>query len=304
MLLRRGSQSEQVRSIQQWLVELGLSPGAVDGIFGDWTEKAVIRFQEDAGIYADGIVGPVTMDALEKAYLRHVAEQTSPGADSLDGTEERLQFVRCKADKYGEGYDRVYLRQDAAEAYNQVYEQVHALGGILTSSGGKRALDAPVTSNRSATSFHYAGLALDLYLWSGMEKPQKDPYVIRVADLEERRLEVFVRCLPDKVEDIEINDVVRYQDPGLLNRITVKGPYRNLTQIFSEAGFKPIPARRRFIDDGYPLAAEWWHFQYEKQLVPGLSTFGRELLKAYTRLRLEGTPPWRFRDRVFKINWF
>ena len=304
MLLKVGSRSDTVRAVQRMLTEMGYHPEGIDGRYDLKTEKAVIRFQENQGLYSDGIVGPVTMDALEDAYMRHTQEITSPGADSTDGSEERYVFVRCKADKHKEGYSHLYLRQDAAEAYNSVRRQVLKLGGILTSSGGKRAVDAQLNSNRSATSFHYLGLALDLHIWSGMEDLENDPYVIRLADLTERRLEVFFKCASEDVPELEISDCVKYNDPKLLSRKTISGRYQNLTELFKDNGFSPIRARRRFIEDGYPLAAEWWHFQYENALTPYVSTFGGELLKVYSRQRLEKTAPWRFRDRTFKVNWF
>lgn len=299
------SKSATVESVQRMLSELGFNPEGIDGIFGKKTEKAVIRFQESAGLYSDGIVGPVTMEALEQAYTALVLETMSPGIESVDGHEERMQFVRCEADKLEgtEGYDRLYLRQDAAEAYNKVLDQVRQWGGKLTSSGGKRALNANLNSNRSATSFHYLGLALDLFVWSGMVKPEEDPYVIRVADLEARSFEVYVRCNSNDVEKVTLSDVVAYKDPGLRNRLAVTGRFKNLTAEFHKHGFEPIPARLRFIEDGYPLAAEWWHFQFEAPLRPYVSNFGGELLKVYSKQRLENTAPWRFRDRVFKVNW-
>lgn len=302
-MLKLDSRSDQVETVQKWLGELGFNPGPVDGIFGANTEKAVIRFQETANLYSDGVVGPTTMEALEKAYMEHILEINSPGIDATDATEERYVFVRCQADKHEEGYGHLYLRQDAAEAYTKVLNKVHDLKGILTSSGGKRSLQAKINANRSATSFHYLGLAFDLYIWSGMEDPENDPYIIRIDDLTERRLEVFVRCKSKKVEEVDIDDVVRYHDPGLQHTIKVTGRFISLSKLLKKHGFQPIRARRRFIEDGIPLAAEWWHFQYEKPLIPYVSTFGGELLKVYSMQRLEGTPPWHFRNRIFKTNW-
>jgi hypothetical protein len=302
-MLRLDSRSDQVETIQTWLAELGYNPGPADGIFGPNTEKAVIRFQETASLYSDGVVGPTTMEALEEAYMKHTLEMHSPGIDATDGTEERYVFVRCEADKYKEGYGHLYLRQDAAEAYNEVLGKVRGLGGKLTSSGAKRSLQAKVNANRSATSFHYLGLAFDFYIWSGMENPENDPYIIKIDDLSDRRFEIFARCESEEVEEVEIDDVVRYHDPGLQNTMKVTGRFISLTKLFKDHGFQPIRARRRFIDDGTPLAAEWWHFQYEKPLIPYVSTFGGELLKVYSMQRLEGTPPWHFRNRIFKTNW-
>ncbi len=61
---RQGSAGEQVRTIQQKLKRWGYYDGAVDGIFGSATRRAVVSFQKKNGLAADGIVGPNTLRAL------------------------------------------------------------------------------------------------------------------------------------------------------------------------------------------------------------------------------------------------
>lgn len=56
-----GSRGEEVRQIQQKLKSLGFYTGAVDGIYGTGTKKAVTAFQKSCGIKADGIAGPTTL---------------------------------------------------------------------------------------------------------------------------------------------------------------------------------------------------------------------------------------------------
>lgn len=63
-LSKYGSRGGEVTQIQQRLQELGYDPGTADGIFGARTQQAVIAFQQDQGLDADGIVGKNTMAAL------------------------------------------------------------------------------------------------------------------------------------------------------------------------------------------------------------------------------------------------
>ena len=62
-LIRRGDYSDDVRDIQQILKDRAYQI-TVDRDFGGGTEKVVKAFQQDNGLYVDGIVGPQTWDAL------------------------------------------------------------------------------------------------------------------------------------------------------------------------------------------------------------------------------------------------
>jgi peptidoglycan hydrolase-like protein with peptidoglycan-binding domain len=63
-VIQRGSRGAIVSTVQSALVNRGYSTGGVDGIFGPATESAVIRFQQQQGLSADGIVGAATAAAL------------------------------------------------------------------------------------------------------------------------------------------------------------------------------------------------------------------------------------------------
>ena len=59
-----GSRGSQVSLVQQKLKQYGYYDGAVDGVFGKETYNAVVWFQENNGLKADGAVGPSTAAAL------------------------------------------------------------------------------------------------------------------------------------------------------------------------------------------------------------------------------------------------
>src|SRR5262245_65108155 len=64
-VLRRGSTGEAVGNLQTMLSKPKF-PLAIDQDFGAATELAVMRFQGDKKLTADGIVGKETWDAIEK----------------------------------------------------------------------------------------------------------------------------------------------------------------------------------------------------------------------------------------------
>lgn len=63
--LSYGAKSANVGVIQAKLNKLGFNCGAVDNVFGNMTRNAVISFQKVNGLVPDGIVGPLTLSALE-----------------------------------------------------------------------------------------------------------------------------------------------------------------------------------------------------------------------------------------------
>ena len=63
-LYKRGSSGATVREIQTRLKNWGYYFGAVDGIYGSQTEKAVRYFQSKNGLSVDGQVGNQTLAAL------------------------------------------------------------------------------------------------------------------------------------------------------------------------------------------------------------------------------------------------
>jgi peptidoglycan hydrolase-like protein with peptidoglycan-binding domain len=64
MALKRGSNGEEVKALQENLQKLGF-PLAADGIFGDDTHNTVITVQTIWGYDVDGIAGPATVKLVE-----------------------------------------------------------------------------------------------------------------------------------------------------------------------------------------------------------------------------------------------
>lgn len=62
-LLRNGSHGTDVRTVQRLLVAHGRNL-TIDGLFGSGTQAAVVSFQRSRGLSADGVVGPMTWNAL------------------------------------------------------------------------------------------------------------------------------------------------------------------------------------------------------------------------------------------------
>jgi peptidoglycan hydrolase-like protein with peptidoglycan-binding domain len=59
-----------VKLLQEALVTLGFLSSKPDGIYGTETQVAVEKFQVSAGIAEDGIVGPQTLNELQKQLAK------------------------------------------------------------------------------------------------------------------------------------------------------------------------------------------------------------------------------------------
>ena len=72
--IRRGSKGDEVTELQTMLWRLGYNLGSygIDGDFGRITQEAVKAFQKSVGLTQDGVCGPLTWDALDKAVAGHI----------------------------------------------------------------------------------------------------------------------------------------------------------------------------------------------------------------------------------------
>lgn len=57
---------DDVRQLQERLLEMGYDVGRTDGVYGQRTGKAVSAFQREVGLYPDGNCGPQTLGALRR----------------------------------------------------------------------------------------------------------------------------------------------------------------------------------------------------------------------------------------------
>jgi peptidoglycan hydrolase-like protein with peptidoglycan-binding domain len=78
VLLRWGANGDAVVYLQTKLTDLGYAPGPVDGDFRNKTQTAVKAFQNDQGLVADGVVGPLTWAAIEGAAAPAPAPVPTP----------------------------------------------------------------------------------------------------------------------------------------------------------------------------------------------------------------------------------
>ncbi len=117
-VLRQGSRGGEVKEVQRRLKQWGYYSGAVDGIFGAGTKKAVIAFQKKNGLTADGIVGKATYRALGMNDSYNVLNGSSSGGSASSGSSNYTSsdlYVLAKC-IYAEGRGESYTGQVAIGA--------------------------------------------------------------------------------------------------------------------------------------------------------------------------------------------
>ena len=96
-----------IKQTQHLLAYHGLYAGAVDGLWGPVTEKAVREFQKGFGLEVDGIVGVATEEALRHSVAYGLPEAD---ADTVESWWDEIEYftreeLRCKCGgKYCDGF--------------------------------------------------------------------------------------------------------------------------------------------------------------------------------------------------------
>ena len=312
MLLKRGMSGQMIAALQQGLEDIGYELGTVDGAFGAKTDAAVRDFQSKNGLSVDGCAGDKTINALNDKLNAAGKEDIefddqTEEADVATLPSANLKWVNCLADKVSgkDGFTRTTLRSDAAAAYNQFLAAVHALGGVITSAGGRRALNSGAGKARSKKSMHYVGLAFDMSLATGMQDVNTDPFlVVKDAD---RKWTIWCKTNNSNVPMVTLDAVTCQTRHGVTTLTTTKMNVRafNFTDLAKQHGFARISARSSFLSGGSYSGAEWWHFQWNAGLVSGKSKFGDELLKIYPAAEAQKFIYWNeVKNSVFGVDWF
>ena len=162
--LKRGDTGEEVKKLQTALKELGYDLGApgIDGIIGPITEKAIKAFQEANNIKADGIVGPDTLDALEKAGIK--VEELNGDAKELRETCDGL--VDAITEKSG----RELLLDSLMNVIKAIQRPLSAVGEALRdvfSVSPDQLYNALEAINKFTKKLVPKGL-LDVKTWKGI----------------------------------------------------------------------------------------------------------------------------------------
>lgn len=131
-VLKQGSSGATVKTMQTKLINWGYLSGKADGIFGAKTKAAVIKFQRNNGLTADGIVGTKTAQAMGLKLSGSTTSSSPSGSSSTD-----LNLLARVV--YGEARGEPYTGQVAVAAVvlNRVRSSSfpNSIAGVVYQSG-------------------------------------------------------------------------------------------------------------------------------------------------------------------------
>jgi N-acetylmuramoyl-L-alanine amidase len=134
--LKRGSRGDDVTAVQKRLKQWGYYDGAVDGIYGYATERAVRWFQQKNGLTVDGVVGEKTAAAMGLNLSSTVSSQSKPASGDV------YLLAQCI---YSESRGEPYKGQVAVGAVvlNRVKSSAfpNSISGVIYQKGAFSAVD-------------------------------------------------------------------------------------------------------------------------------------------------------------------
>ncbi len=171
-VLRQGSTGAEVKEVQRRLKQWGYYTGAVDGIFGAGTKKAVIAFQKKNGLTADGVVGKATYAALGMNASYNALDgnggsggSSSPSNSASSNYTSSDLYLLAKA-IYAEGRGESYTGQVAIGAVimNRVRSSSfpNSISGVIYQKGAFTAVtDGQINLEPNQTAYNAARDAMN-----------------------------------------------------------------------------------------------------------------------------------------------
>ena len=132
--LQKGSKGDDVKALQQRLIELNYLSGSADGDYGGKTASAVELFQNTAGLTATGIADPDTQSALfaddapkAKVYQSLDYKAMSRDPDTYEGNLYKFdgKILQVMEEAQSDGTTLVALRVASKGSYDNVVYVVY-----------------------------------------------------------------------------------------------------------------------------------------------------------------------------------
>ena len=154
-VLEVGSRGDDVVKVQKRLIQFDYLSGTADGKYGEETRNAVLRFQRNNGLTADGRVGPKTAAALGVTLSGSGSSSAKAASSSSTGyvsSDHRLLSKLVHAEARGETYKgqvavaAVVLNRVASSSFP------NTISGVIYQSGAFSCVDNGSINNTPDSS--------------------------------------------------------------------------------------------------------------------------------------------------------
>lgn len=123
---RRGNENENVRMLQNRLIELGYLAGTADGVFESKTQDAIARFQEEHGIFGSkGIATPMTSIRL---MADPISKQSFAKVEAPSCAINEIQSFSFYGDSKGTDNIAIELKNDGQDCITGIVVSLYFTG--------------------------------------------------------------------------------------------------------------------------------------------------------------------------------
>ena len=157
-----GDTGENVKKIQRRLIQYDYMYGTADGVYGEKTRQAVIKFQKKYGLTADGVVGPATAAKLGVSLSGSVTASSTSSSGGYSSSDVTLLARLVYAEARGEPYKGqvavaavVLNRVRSSEFPNTIAGVIYQKNAFSCVSDGQINLTPNAESKRAAQDAHY-----------------------------------------------------------------------------------------------------------------------------------------------------
>lgn len=160
-VLKKGAKGDGVVAVQEMLKDLGYNIGtkSPDGVFGAKTEAAIIKFQKDYGLKADGIIGNQSLSTLKTLssiennpympdYAKASARESIATAKTGDIKDSTILMPKKKTDKALENVYTVRASTNGGSVQTEVKDNKIVITGATLGKTNANGTEVKVTSGK------------------------------------------------------------------------------------------------------------------------------------------------------------
>jgi len=151
--------SQQVRDVQQLLLDLGYYNGTVTGTVGTLTRDAVVQFQRNNGLAADGVIDAQLVTAVRKVWTARYSNQPTRTVLSTGARGENVRSVQRRLSELGyykNAQDGIFGNntKNAVVAFQKEY-RLNPTGRVDGQTWQALGFDNSLTATRTVTNRYY-----------------------------------------------------------------------------------------------------------------------------------------------------